>query len=447
MVAISSVSRLARIFFSTELIHVSNRGDMKKISKIKNKFISRQVGVAKLALKMGKDVWSKRNDDLKNKLTGGIAPHVELIANELGIMKGSLMKAGQLLSTYASAFLPPEAQKVLKQLENQSYYLDWDQIKQQIPESFLAELEIEEEPIAAASLGQVHLAQDDVKKYAVKIQYKGVRRAIKNDIKALKLLMKLMNLIPKEVDLKEIYSEIEEMLYLETDYVAEAESINEFRSLLKDYPQFVVPEVHHKFSNEKVLTMDYLEGHSLRELKELNLSQDDRNQLGEDFMRLMFLELFKFKKVQTDVHMGNYILLPGNRWGLIDFGASKSPPDKFLKGYQTLIIACANLDRELFFSNLYEMEYLSKNKKTNEDYFWEYAKVVSAPFQGGVYDWGKSTVADQVMEMAPRLIKEVAVGNPSRHTVFLDRKIGGVFFILQQLGAKFDVKKVFEECL
>lgn len=420
---------------------------MKKINKIKNKFISRQVGVAKLALKMGKDVWSKRNDDLKSKLSGGIAPHVELIVNELGVMKGSLMKAGQLLSTYASAFLPPEAQKILKQLENQSYYLDWEQIKEQLPSEFLERLQIEKEPIAAASLGQVHLAHFDGTDYAMKIQYKGVRKAIKNDVKALKILMKVLNVIPKEVDLKEIYCEIEEMLFLETDYNAEAKSIKEFKTLLRDYPQYKIPNVLDEYSNERVLTMEYLEGYSLRDLDKLNLTQEDRDELGREFMRLMFLELFQLKKVQTDVHMGNYILLPNNRWGLIDFGASKSPPEKFLKGYQTLIIACANLDRKLFFDNLYEMEYLSKNKKTNEDYFWEYAQVVSSPFQGGVYDWGKSNVADRVMEMAPKLMQEVAVGNPSRHTVFLDRKIGGVFFVLQKLGARFDVRKLLDECL
>ncbi|MEH0862383.1 ABC1 kinase family protein [Halobacteriovorax sp. DPLXC-1] len=420
---------------------------MKKINKIKNKFISRQMGVAKLALKMGKDVWSKRNEDLKNKLSGGIGPHVELIANELGVMKGSLMKAGQLLSTYAGAFLPPEAQKVLKQLENQSYYLDWEQVKTQVPIDFLDRLEIEEEPIAAASLGQVHLATYENARYAMKIQYKGVRKAIKNDVKALKMLMKILNVIPKEVDLREIYEEIEDMLFLETNYIEEAKSINKFRELLKDYPQFKVPDILEEFSNEKVLTMEYLDGHSLRELENLNLSQDDRNELGREFMRLMFLELFHFKKVQTDVHMGNYILLPNNQWGLIDFGASKTPPDSFLKGYQTLIIACANLDRKLFFQNLYDMDYLSKNKETNEDFFWEYARIIAAPFQDGVYDWGRSNVADKVMEMAPRLMKEVAVGNPSRHTIFLDRKIGGVFFVLQKLEACFDVRSLLKEVL
>lgn len=418
---------------------------MKKIKNLKNQFISRQLGVAKLAIKMGKNVWDNRDKNLKDKLQGGIAPHVESIVSELGVMKGSLMKAGQMLSTYAGAFLPAEAQKVLKQLENESYYLAWDQIKDRIPNEYFNELDINEEPLAAASLGQVHLATKGSDKFIMKIQYKGVRKAIKNDVLALKLLMKAMNVIPKEVDLTQIYTEIEEMLFLETDYEAEAKNIENFQDGLKNYPQYVLPKVHKEFSSNKIITMDFLDGYNLRELEKLNLSQADRNKLGEDFMRLLFIELFELKKIQTDVHMGNYIVLPDKKWGLIDFGATKEPPEGFLKGYQTLILACANLDRELFFQNLYDMEYLSKTKKTNEDFFWEYAQIIGEPFQAEVYDWGKSKIADKALELIPRLIKEVSVGNPSRHTVFLDRKIGGVFFILQKLEAQFNVRKLLAE--
>lgn len=419
---------------------------MKKIKNIKNQFFSRQLGVAKLAFKMGKNVLQNRDKNLKEKLSEGIGPHVESIVNELGVMKGSLMKAGQMLSTYAGAFLPPEAQKVLKQLENQSFYLEWEKVADQVPTAFQEKLKISHEPLAAASLGQVHLAYSLDETYAMKIQYKGVRKAIKNDVLALKLLMKALNVIPKEIDLTEIYAEIEEMLFRETDYIAEAQTTKEFAELLKDYPQYKLPEIKDEFCNDQVLTMEYLEGHNLRELAKLDLTQEQRNKLGEDFMRLLFLELFQFEKVQTDVHMGNYLIMPDLRWGLIDFGATKSPPSKFLKGYQTLILACANLDRELFFKNLYEMEYLSSTKKTNEEFFWNYAQIIGEPFQGGEYDWGASQIADRALDMIPRLIKEVSVGNPSRHTVFLDRKIGGVFFILQILGARFDVRKLLDEC-
>lgn len=418
---------------------------MKKIKNIKNQFLSRQVGVAKLAIKMGKNVWENRDKNLKDKLHGGIAPHVESIVNELGVMKGSLMKAGQMLSTYAGAFLPAEAQKVLKQLENESYYLSWDQMKERIPAEFLSQLEISEEPLAAASLGQVHEAYRGSQKLVMKIQYKGVRKAIKNDVLALKLLMKAMNVIPKEINLKEIYAEIEEMLFQETDYEQEAKNLTTFKESLSHYPQYTLPSVYPEFSNERILTMDYLDGYNLRNLDQLNLTQEQRNKLGEDFMRLLFIELFEVKRMQTDVHMGNYVVLQDLTWGLIDFGATKEPPAEFLKGYQTLIIACANKDRELFFENLYRMEYLSKTKETNEDFFWEYAQIIGEPFQAQEYDWGTSQIADKALEMIPRIVKEVSVGNPSRHTVFLDRKIGGVFFILQTLKAKFNVRKLLAE--
>lgn len=418
---------------------------MKKIKNLKNQFLSRQLGVAKLALKLGKNALTNRDKKLKEKLEGSIAPHVESIVAELGVMKGSLMKAGQMLSTYAGAFLPYEAQQVLKQLENQSFYLDWEKVKEQIPAKFLQELEISHEPLAAASLGQVHLAYKGSETYAMKIQYKGVRKAIKNDVLALKLLMKALNVIPKEIDLKLIYTEIEQMLFRETDYLTEAQTTQEFSNLLEKYPQYKLPLIIPQYCNDRVLTMEFLEGKTLHELESMNLTQAQRNKLGEEFMRLLFLELFVFEQVQTDVHMGNYLITPDLRWGLLDFGAVKSPPKDFLEGYQTLIIACANLDKELFFENLYRMEYLSQSKKTNEDFFWDYAMIIAEPFQAEIYDWGQSQIADRALEIIPKLMQEVSIGNPSPHTIFLDRKIGGVFFILQKLGACFNVRSLLQE--
>ncbi|MCO4795287.1 MAG: hypothetical protein KC493_16330, partial [Bacteriovoracaceae bacterium] len=133
---------------------------MKKISKIKNGFISRQFSIAKLAYKTGKNFLSSDDKTLKEKLKSGFEGQVEDIVHELGLMKGSIMKAGQMLSLHAGEFLPEEARNVLKTLENNTYYLEWDQIKSQIPTEWHNSLDIDHEPVAAASLGQVHIAID-----------------------------------------------------------------------------------------------------------------------------------------------------------------------------------------------------------------------------------------------------------------------------------------------
>ena len=81
-----------------------------------------------MALKTGKGILFSDDNSLKQKLKEGIEGHVNEIVSELGVMKGSLMKAGQMLSLYADAFLPPEAKKVLASLQNDSSFLDWELI-------------------------------------------------------------------------------------------------------------------------------------------------------------------------------------------------------------------------------------------------------------------------------------------------------------------------------
>jgi predicted unusual protein kinase regulating ubiquinone biosynthesis (AarF/ABC1/UbiB family) len=314
---------------------------VKELKKIKSGFLSRQIGIAKLAIKTGTKMYKNKDLDLKAQLKNSIEGYAAEIVDELGVMKGSFMKAGQMLSLLGGSFLPEEAHNILKSLENKTSFLSWDQIKKQIPKEWLSRAQIDEKPLAAASLGQVHRLTYEKKIYAMKIQYRGVGKAIKNDIRALKVLLRTLNLIPKEIDLNEIYKEIEAMLIKEINYRQEVISTEKFSNNLKDFPAFMVPQINHTFTNDKIITSEFIEGYSLNQIEELNLSQDERNYLGREFMRLLFLELFVFEEIQTDAHFGNYILIkdPELKWGLIDFGATKSPPTEFIESYRNLIIS------------------------------------------------------------------------------------------------------------
>jgi len=422
---------------------------MKELKKIKSGFFSRQVGIAKLAIKTGTALYKNKDQDLKSQLKNSVEKYATDIVEELGVMKGSFMKAGQMLSLFGGSFLPEEAHKVLKSLENQTSFLIWNKIKKQVPKEWIEELEISHTPFAAASLGQVHLVVYKNHKYAMKIQYKGVAKAIKNDVKALKIFLNTLNLIPKEIDLTQIYKEIEVMLTKEVNYLEEIKSTEKFADLLKDFPIFKIPKINHSFSNDKIITLEYLDGKSLNDIDELDLSQEQRNTLGREFMRLFFLEIFVFEEVQTDAHFGNYIILtePELKWGLIDFGATKSPPADFINSYRQLLIHLSKRDRDAFINQLIEMEYLSKNKESDLDLFWEYANVIGAPFYVDEFDWGEADIADQMYKYIPKIVKSISIGNPPSHSLFIDKKIGGVYFILQKLKAKFNVTEVLEEVL
>ncbi|MBD64784.1 MAG: hypothetical protein CME62_06230 [Halobacteriovoraceae bacterium] len=423
---------------------------MKQIKKIKNSLLSRQITTAKLGLMTAKDLIKNRDkNSLKETLRGALENNIDKVVDELDVMKGSLMKMGQMLSLFGGSFLPKEVQSFLKKLENKSSYLEWSEISKQIPSHWPDEISIETQPLASASLGQVHLTKIEGSVYCMKIQYKGVRRAIDNDIKTLKYLIKLLGFIPKEIDLNHLFNEIKEMLLKETDYIQEAHNTQEFFQLLSPYPEYIVPRVLDQYSNDIILTTEYLEGVTLHEIEELKLTQDQKDQLGVEFMKLFLLELFIFEKVQTDAHFGNFLIIPGEKpkWGLIDFGATKVPPKKFIKNYQSLILSLKNKDQEKFFETVFSMGYLSRKKDSNQDLFWEYAQIIGSPFQEEVFDWGNTDIADQVFEYIPKLLKSISIGNPPADTFFIDKKLGGVFFVLQQLKAKFNVRKVLEDVI
>jgi predicted unusual protein kinase regulating ubiquinone biosynthesis (AarF/ABC1/UbiB family) len=423
---------------------------MKPLKKIKSSFLLRQVATAKLSIKTAsKLIKFRKGESIKETLRGTFQDNIEEIVDELDLMKGSLMKAGQMLSLFGGTFLPKELTIILKKLENESSYLEWNEIKKQIPNEWIDKINISEDTLASASLGQIHLAKYNGKEYCMKIQYNGVRNAINNDIRALKLFLKLCHFVPSEIDLKAMFKEIKDMLILETDYVQESKNTKSFKHLLKGDDDFVIPEVLDEFSNERILTTEYIRGESLHNLDKLNLPQESKDKLGRSFMRLFLMEVFIFEKVQTDAHFGNYLIItePVPKWGLIDFGATKIVPSDFLKQYQKLIISLRNNSKDDFINTIYSMGYLSKEKESDLDLFWEYAQVIGSPFVDEVFSWGESNNAEQVLEFIPRLIKSVSIGTPPADSLFLDKKLGGVFFILEKLEAKFNLNELLDEIL
>lgn len=418
---------------------------MKKIDKIKNGFISRQFSIAKLAYKSGKNFLFSGDKTLKEKLKAGFEGQVDEIVHELGLMKGSIMKAGQMLSLHAGEFLPPEARNVLKSLENHTYYLDWDQIKSQVPEEWHQKLDIDQNPIAAASLGQVHIAIDkeNGEKYAMKIQYEGVKKAIEQDVKALKMLLKMMNLLPKDIDLTLVFEEIKSMLYKETDYKLEAEATRKYSELTQNIPWVITPKVIEEFSTDTVLTTTWMDGLPLRDEAISTLPQSARNELGRNFMDLFLKEIYDWGVIQTDAHFGNFMISEDyKKWILIDFGATKFASASESTNYMNLITSISFRDKDRFLKTVQDMGYLSQSNSTNYDTLWEYCELISEPFNQHPYNWGVSDIPDKAMEMSQRLASDIDLGRPPGDTVFIDRKVAGVFHVLKHLGSVIDSKEL-----
>ncbi len=421
---------------------------MKEIKKISSGLFSRNLKLLKLAYGTGKEIVKNRTEGIKEQLESAVGSQVDQLINEMGLMKGSIMKVGQMLSLYSDSFLPKELQEQLSKLENQSYFLGWDEIKKNIPSHFFEKLEIEEKPIAAASLGQVHRAilKETGEVLAIKIQYKGVRKSIDNDILTLKLILKLSKVLPKEQDLTSIFEEVKRMLYQETDYILERKHIEMYRQAVSDSPLYYVPKVYPEFSTDSILTTEFIEGIPLREIDESKMPKD----LKVAFYELFFLETFKWGIVQTDAHPGNYIIQLDSegipyRWALIDFGAIKIVDENLRQRCYNFIKSALDNDFDLFLGTLFDEGYLNEDINFDRNLLKQYFEVVREPFDFDEFSWGDSDIPERIMKLAPKIIKEISIYKPPGDSVFIDRKIGGVYFISKLIKSNFSPKEITEK--
>ena len=396
----------------------------------------------------------------------------EVLRDELGQLKGSVMKAGQMLSLYGQYFLPEEAVTVLSQLQDDTPAVHWRVVgpvlERALGRARLSELDVEQVPLAAASLGQAHRARRkrDGLELVVKIQYPGVADAIESDIRTLSRLITMTRLAPKGLDLNPIFSELREMLHREVDYAAERSFTESFANKVKDDPRFVVPRVLTEYCSDQVLTTTYEHGHHVKDARVQGLSQERRSALGRAFVQLFVNELFRWHMVQTDPHFGNYRIRPqedGNdRIVLLDFGATRVFGRGFVENYASIVRGGVERDREQIVRGAVGIGLMdSAFPKPVLDAFCEMCEMITEPFAGnepgrvppkllnerGEYRWGESDLPMRAGQLAAKNAFSRYFRVPPREIVFLHRRLSGVFIMLATLRAELDARPLLLEAL
>ncbi|MBO9668838.1 MAG: AarF/ABC1/UbiB kinase family protein, partial [Bdellovibrio sp.] len=285
------------------------------LHRIKSSVFSRSLSIAKLTVQTGASVAQhgistvlKSKEAKEENWKKLLQNQASAISTELGQLKGSLMKAGQMLSMYGEHFLPPEANELLKSLQSDSPPLTWEAIEPTLKKYLTAEqldkLEIEKQALASASMGQVHRARIKAtgESIVLKIQYPNVDRAIDSDLRAIRSLLATLKLLPKDFNINPLFDEVREMLVQETDYIQEAVATEEFAKRLEDDSRFVVPKVIREFSGPKILATTFERGLRADDPLIQSLSQERRNRLALNFLDLYFKEIFDWGAVQTDPH-------------------------------------------------------------------------------------------------------------------------------------------------
>lgn len=439
-----------------------------KLDRIKSSVFSRSLSLAKITLQTGASIVQhgvtstiKTKESKDESWKRLLLNQASLISSELGELKGSLMKAGQMLSMYGEHFLPTEANQILKSLQSNSIPLSWEAIEPTLRKNLSQEkldlLEIDKEALASASMGQVHRARikSSGENIVLKIQYPNVDRAIDSDLRALRTLLGTLKLLPKDINFDPIFAEVREMLIQETDYELEAKLTEDFFNLLKDDTRYVVPKVIRKFSSSKILATSYEQGLRVDDPLIQSLPQERRNKMALTFLDLYFREIFEWGVIQTDPHSGNYrirINAQGeDQLVLFDFGATRSYDEDFINPYRRMIKGSLLNDPEVFLKAALDLRFIhDEDAPELKKLFEEFCLEMVEPFiayqdprnltgqiaPDGTYDWKNTNLPQRLSKKIFQIIRSHTWRTPPREILFLDRKTGGVFIFLSVLRAK-----------
>ena len=241
------------------------------------------------------------------------------------------MKLGQVMSFLDVGLVPEEYreefQRKLGELRDAAPKVRFDDMRKVIEKELDGPLsdsfsDFNEEPIAAASIGQVYRATlTDGRDVAVKVQYPGVAAAVRADMQNLGLILRLMKRVAPGMDAKAIGREVRDRIDEELDYELEAQNQRAIARIFRRHPFIVVPDVVPRLSRERVIVSDFVEGRGFEDLKLLD--QDERDRIGEIVFRFFFGCLYRHHQFSGDPHPGNFMLLDDDRVAFLDFGLFK----------------------------------------------------------------------------------------------------------------------------
>jgi predicted unusual protein kinase regulating ubiquinone biosynthesis (AarF/ABC1/UbiB family) len=253
------------------------------------------------------------------------------IVAALGTMKGAAMKLGQVMSFLDVGLVPEqhreEFQRELAKLRDAAPTVSFKQMRKVIEDDLEESIKevfssFEEEPIAAASIGQVYKATlHDGREVAVKVQYPGVASAVRADMQNLDMIMRLLKRMTPGLDVKAITREVRERIIEELDYELEAQNQRSLARIYEGHPFIVVPDVVGSLSRERVLVSEFVHGVGFEELK--SRSQAERDRIGEIIFRFFLGCLYRHRQFSGDPHPGNFLLLDDGRVAFLDFGLFK----------------------------------------------------------------------------------------------------------------------------
>ena len=274
-------------------------------------------------------------------------PKAEEFADDLERLGPTFIKLGQLLSTRGD-LLPAPYLEALARLQDQVEPFSIEEVEQIVSSELGGRLsklfsDFDREPVAAASLAQVHRARmRDGRAVVVKVQRPNIRGQIVEDLEALEEAAGFIDAhteVGKRYEFSNMLADLRRSLLRELDFQKEASNLMRMSRSLREFEHLVVPEPIEDYTTSRVLTMEYVSGKKITDVSQLRLMEIDGLALSEELFRAYLKQILVKGFFHADPHPGNILLTDDDRIALIDLGMVGHVSGRFQDNLLRLLLA------------------------------------------------------------------------------------------------------------
>jgi predicted unusual protein kinase regulating ubiquinone biosynthesis (AarF/ABC1/UbiB family) len=377
----------------------------------------------------------------------------ERAAEILGNLRGVAAKVGQMAG-YVDGLVPEEHrdayQRSMKTLLSAAPKSPPEAVRSLLEEELGAPLdrlfsEWDEEPVASASIGQVHRARlPDGREVAVKVQHPGVGKAVESDLQNAGLVESALAMMgTRRLDSKRVLEEVRARFREELDYTLEAERQKSFARVHEGDPKIVIPPVIDDRSGRRVLTTGYVRGRSLEEAS--RLPEEEREALCRTLWRFVYKGSLVGEMFNADPHPGNYFFGDDGKVAFVDFGCVQPIPERRRPVARRLHRAAVDRDERAFVEAAKIM--LETRGGAHEVRVLEYIRKAFEPQFASPYRITREYVASLVHHMKEAGKETLAAADDSfvpmpEGMLFMNRLQFGFYSVLARLDARVDYAEV-----